>query len=69
MYPVPLLIGDSSNVVTLVATEDIQGTELNPVELWCMYGRYYWKNGKLWTTVFLDILTVLIVCDRQNRGR
>ena len=61
MYPVPLSIGDSRNVVTLVATEYIDGTEESPVELWCMYGSYFWKNGKLWTTVLLDILTVLIV--------
>jgi len=61
VYPVPLSTGESKNVVTIVATEDIYGTEDSPVELWCTYGAYYWKNGKMWTTVFLDILTVLIV--------
>ena len=53
-------------MVTIVATEDIHGTEDSPVELWCTYGAYYWKNGKMWTTVFLDILTVLIVTDQQT---
>ena len=66
VYPVPLSTGESKNVVTIVATEDIHGTEDSPVELWCTYGAYYWKNGKMWTTVFLDILTVLIVTDQQT---
>jgi hypothetical protein len=40
-----LLFIGNSRICTLVATEDIKASPENPVELWCSYGSYYWKNG------------------------
>lgn len=39
--------GSSKDMINLVATEDIKATVDQPVELWCRYGAYYWKNGKV----------------------